>query len=126
MRNVNYESNNLKNEIQWKIATARNKHDHSTNTGKDTLERNRKSNDIHFELNNRFSPLYNDDQNLTKRPTSAIPNIPEKISTNSRNTSPHATNTVRNKRPLVCTTENYLKNFIPFIVPGNSDYANIT
>ena len=62
----------------------------------------------------------------TKRPTSTIPNIPGKIPTHSRNTSPHATNIIRNKRPFVCTTENYLKNFIPFIVPGNSDYANIT
>ena len=32
---------------------------------------------------------------------------------------------MRNKRPLVCTTENYLKNFISFIVPGNSDYASV-
>ena len=41
-------------------------------------------------MSNRFSPLHNDDQNLTmKRPTSTIPNIPEKISANSRNTSPH-------------------------------------
>ena len=92
--NVNYESNDLKNEIQWKIATSRSKHGHSTNTGTNTLERNRKSNDIHFELCNRFSPLCNDDQNLTKGPTSTIPNIPEKIPTNSRNTSPHSTNTV--------------------------------
>ena len=38
--------------------------------------------------------------------------------TNSKNTSPHETITVRNKRPLVCTTENYLKN-------GNSDYTSI-
>ena len=125
MLNVNYEFNDLKNKIQWEIATSRNKHGHSTNTGKNTLERNRKSNDIHFELSNRFSPLHNDDQNLTKRPTSTIPNIPEKIPSNSRNTSPHATNTRRNKRPLVCTAENYLKNFIPFTVPGNRGYASI-
>ena len=80
---------------------------------RNTLERNRKSNDIHFELSRGFLFLHNDDQNLTKRPTSTIPNIPEKIPTNSRNTSPHATNTMQNKRPLVCTTGNYLKNFIP-------------
>ena len=113
--NVNYESDDLKNEIQWQIVTSRNEQGYSTNTGKNTLERKRKSNDIHFELINRFSPLHNDNQNLTtKRPTSTILNIPEKIPTNSRSTSPHATNTVRNKRPLLCTTENYLKNFIPF------------
>ena len=76
-------------------------------------------------MNNRLSPLQKDDQNLTtKRPTSTIPDIPEKIPTNSRNTSPYVTKTVRNKRPLVCTTENYLKNFIPFTVSGNSDYAS--
>ena len=40
----------------------------------------RKSNDIHFELSNRFSPLHNDDQNLTtKRPASTIPNIPNQL-----------------------------------------------
>ena len=32
---------------------------------------------------------------------------------------------MRNKRLLVCTTEDYVKNFIPFTVPGNSDYASI-
>ena len=75
-------------------------------------------------MNHRFFPQHNDDQNLIKkRPTSTISNIPEKIPTNSRNTSPHATNTVQNKRPLVCTTENYLKNFIPFTAPGNIDHA---
>ena len=36
-----------------------------------------------------------------------------------------ATNTVRNKRSLVCTTENHLKNLISFTVPGNSNYASI-
>ena len=104
--NVNYELTISKNEIQWQIATSSNKHGHSTNTGKSTLERKRKSNDIHFELNKRLSPLHEDNQSLTtKRPTSTIPDIPEKIPTNSRNTSPHVTNTVRNKRPLVHTTE---------------------
>ena len=78
--NVNYESNNLKNESQWQIATSRNKHGHATNVGKVTLERNRKFNDIHFKLSNRFSPLQKVDQNLTrKRLASIIPNIPEKI-----------------------------------------------
>ena len=32
---------------------------------------------------------------------------------------------MRNKRPLVCTTENYVENFIPFAVPVNSDYDSI-
>ena len=74
----------------------RTKHGHSNNAGKNTLERNRKSNDIHFKLSNRFSSLHNNDQNLKmKRPTtSTIPNTHDKIPTNSRNISPHATNTV--------------------------------
>ena len=105
--NVNYESKDLKNQSQWQITTSRNKHGHSTNAGKVTLERNRKPNEIDFKLSNRFSSLHVD-QNLT-RPTSTIPNIPEKIPTNSRNTSPHASNTVQNKGPLVCTAKNYLK-----------------
>ena len=65
--NVNYESDDPKNEIHWQIAASRNKHDHSTNTGKNTLKRNGISNDIHFELRNRFSTLHNDDQNLTTK-----------------------------------------------------------
>ena len=105
--NVNCEFNNLKNESQWQIATSRNKDGHSTNAGKVTLERTRKSNDIHFKLSHRFSPLHVN-QYLT-RETSTIPNIPEKIPTNCRNTFLHTTNTVRNKRPLVYTTKNYLK-----------------
>ena len=73
----------------------RTKHGHSNNGGRNTLERNRKSNDMHFKLSNRFSPLHNNDQNLKmKRPTSTIPNIHEKIPTNSRNTSSHAANTM--------------------------------
>ena len=80
-------------------------------------------------MSNRFYPLHNVDQNLArKRPTATIPNISDskkKNPTNSRNTSSHTTNTVRNKKPLVCSTENYLKNFIPFTVPGNSGYASI-
>ena len=61
-------------------ANSRNKHGHSINTGKNTLKRGRKSNDVHFELNNMFCLLHNDDQNLTtKRPTSTIPNIPRKF-----------------------------------------------
>ena len=72
-----------------------------------------------------FSLLYNVHQNLTiKRPTSAIPSIPKKIPGNSKSTSPHVTNTVRNKRLPLCTTENYLNIFIPITVPGNSDYAS--
>ena len=93
---------------------------------RNTLERNRKSNDIHFELSIGFLLLHNDDQNLTKRRTSTIPNIPEKIPTNSRNTSPHATNTMQNKRPLVCTTGKYLKiSYLKGSVPGNRGYASI-
>ena len=92
--NENNESNDLKNEGQWQITTSRNKHGHSTNAGKSTLERNKKSNDIYFKLSNRFSPLHNDDQNLTKGPTSTNPNTPQKIPTNSRNTSPYAINNV--------------------------------
>ena len=61
-------------------------------------------------MSNRFSPLHNDDQNVTtKWPTNTIPNIPEKIPGNSRNTSPHVTNTLWKKRKTVCTTENYPK-----------------
>ena len=45
---------NLKNESQWQIATSRNKRGHSTNTTKNTLERNRKSNNMYFKLRNRF------------------------------------------------------------------------
>ena len=55
--NVNYESNNLKNECQLQIAFSRKKHGPSTTAGKVTLERNRKSNDIHFKLSNSF-PLH--------------------------------------------------------------------
>ena len=62
----------------------------------------------------------------TKRPPSTIPNIPEKVSANSKNTSPHAANTARNIRRPVCTTENYLKKFIPIAILGNSDYVSIT
>ena len=86
--NVNYKYDNHKNEIHRQIPTSRNKYGHFTNT-ENILERNRKSNGIHFELGNRFSPLHNDDQNLRKkRPISRISNIPEKMPAISRNPSP--------------------------------------
>ena len=92
--NVNYEYDDLQNEIKWQTATSINKNSHSKYTEKkNTLERNRIFNDIHFELSNSFSP--------------------------------HATNTVRNRRPLLCTTRNCLNNFIPFTVPSDSDYVII-
>lgn len=46
---------------------------------------------------------HNDYQNLTKkRPASTVPNMPEKIPANNRNTSPIVSNAVRNKRPSAC------------------------
>ena len=111
--NVNYKSDNNKNKIHWQIATSRSKYVHSSKVESNTFERNRKFNDIHFELSKMFSLLYNDDQNLTtKRPTSTIPSMPEKIPADSRNTSLHVTSTVQNKRPPVCTTKNYLKRLV--------------
>ena len=124
--NVNYRSDDNKNQIHWKIDTSRNQHVHFTNTENNTFERNRKSNEILVKLSTRFSSQHNDNQNITtKIPASAIPNIPEKTPANSRKTSPHVTNIVRNKRPPVCTTDNYLKNFIPITIPGNSEYGGI-
>ena len=111
--NVNYKSDKNKNKIHWQIATSRSKYVHSSKVESNTFERNRTFNDIHFELSKMFSLLYNDDQNLTtKRPTSTIPSMPEKIPADSRNTSLHVTSTVQNKRPLVCTTKNYLKRLV--------------
>ena len=86
--NVSYKSDDIKNKINWQIVTCRNKHSHYSDTENNTSERNRKSHYTHFELSSRFSPLHNDDRNLTtKRPTSTIPNIPGKNPTNSKNTS---------------------------------------
>ena len=86
--NLNYKSDKNKNKNHWQIATSRSKYVHSSKVESNTFERNRKFNDIHFELSKMFSLLYNDDQNLTtKRPTSTIPSMPEKIPTDSRNTS---------------------------------------
>ena len=33
---------------------------------------------------------------------------------------------MQNKGPLVCTTENYLKHFLPIAMPGKKDYASST
>ena len=67
MVNVNYKSDDNKNEIHWQIATSRNTHVHSKNTENNTVERKIKSSDIDFVLSNRFSPLHNDDQNVTTK-----------------------------------------------------------
>ena len=108
--NVNYESDDFKNESQWQIATSLN-----------VVILLTQENDIHLELSNRFSPRHNDDQNLTTKDQQVQFLIYLRKFQLIVETSPHATNTVRNKRPLVCTIENYLKKFIPFTIPGNSD-----
>ena len=54
--NINYKSDDNKNKIHLKIATSRDKHVHSTNAENSTVERNRKSNDIYFELLIGFLP----------------------------------------------------------------------
>ena len=56
--NLNYENGENNNKDLWQIANSRQKHIKTTN------ESNRKSNNIHFELSNRFSPLYNEGQTL--------------------------------------------------------------
>ena len=60
--NVNYKSDKNKNKNHWQIATSRSKYVHSSKVESNTFERNRKFNDIHFELSKMFSLLYNDDQ----------------------------------------------------------------
>ena len=32
----------------------------------------------------------------------------------------------RKRRPDICVTENYIKNFTPITIPGNNNYASIS
>ena len=89
------------------------------------MERNKKSNGINLELTNRFSPIHVDNQHSSMAQETNTPiEIPHKSFSNKRTSSDVAA-TVQNKRPPICSTENYLKHFHPFTAPGNIEYASI-
>ena len=101
------------------------KHTSTATIKSNFVERNKKSNGINLELTNRFSPIYVDNQHLSMAQETNTPLETPHTSFNNIRTSSDVAATVQNKRPPICTTENYLKNFHPFTAPGNSEYASI-
>lgn len=72
-----------------------------------------------FESSNVFSPLYIEDKNENiDFSASGLPQNNQQVSTLNV-----TSNQVQNRRPNVCITENYIQNFNPPTIPGNSSYA---
>ena len=101
------------NNSNWQIA-------HSS---KSSNKRQGESKDIHFETSNKFTPL------LTKNTDDVTKSSSTNIaSANSKKSHPIKliSHFERKRRPDICVTENYIKNFTPVTIPGSSNYASIS
>ena len=101
------------NNSNWQIV-------HSS---KSSNKRQRESKGIHFETSNKFAPLLTENtDDVTKGSSTNI------ASANSK--KPHPIELIshfeRMRRPDIRVTENYIKNFTPVTIPGNSNYASIS
>ena len=131
---INQNNKNHENQHEWQNVISKNRNTNNANASDSNMyTRNRKSNPVHFEISNRFSPLNNKDPNpATVRLTSEVPKKdsikPQQNQSlwNIKKAFSQANDTARNKRPDVCITEKYISNFTPLTVPGNSNYASIT
>ena len=115
--NLNYENGENNNKDLWQIANSRQKHIKATN------ESNRKSNNIHFELSNRFSPLYHEGQTLAT--SNLLPNTIKDCS-DKTDKSIMSQNIVRKRPPIVIN--NFPENQTVFpkkkIVPGELPFSD--
>ena len=78
--------------------------------------------DIHFETTNKFIPLLRENtDDVTKCSSTNI------ASANSK--KPHPIKLIshfeKKRRPDICVTKNYIKNFTPVTIRGNGNYASI-
>ena len=79
--------------------------------------------DIHFESDNKFTSLLTENtDDVTKCSSTDI------ASTNSKKFNPMKLISYfeRKRRPDICITENYIRNFTLVTIPGNSNYASIS
>ena len=76
-----------------------------------------------FETSNKFPPLITKNTDDVTKCSSA--NI---ASADSKKSHPVKliSHFERKRRPYICVTKNYIKNFTPVIIPGNNNYASIS
>ena len=131
---INQNNKTHKNQQEWQYVISKNRNTNNANASdSNTYTRNRKSNPVHFEISNRFSPLNSEDPNpATVRLTSEVPKKdsikPQQNQSfsNIKKAFSQANDTARNKSPDVCITEKIISNFKLLTVPVNSNYASIT
>ena len=78
---------------------------------------------IYFETSNNFAPLLTENtDDVTKCSSTNI------ALANSKKSHPIIliSHFWIKRRPDICVTENYFKNFTPVTIPGNSNYASIS
>ena len=78
--------------------------------------------DIRFEISNKLDPLKTENtDDVTKCSSTKI------ASANSKKSHPiKLISHFERKRPDICVTGNYIKNFTSVIIPGNSNYTSIS
>ena len=128
----NLSGNNDKNTINTSIIDkTKQKNDFNMNnsnwqiaySSKSSNKRQRESKDIHFETSNKFASLLTENtDHVTKSSSTSM------ASANSKKSHPIKliSHFERKRRLDICVTENYIKNFILVIIPGNSNYASIS
>ena len=79
--------------------------------------------DILFETRNKFALLVMENTDDATKCSST-----NTASANSKKSYPIKliSHFERKRRPNVCATENYIKNFTSITIPGNSNYASIS
>ena len=78
--------------------------------------------DIHFETTNKFAPLLTENtDDVTKCSSTNIASV------NSKKSHPITliNHFERKRRPNICVTENYIKNYTTVTIPGNGNHASI-
>ena len=85
--------------------------------------KDRETMDIHFETGNKFASLLGENTDDVMKCSST-----DIASTNSKKFNPKKliSHFERKRRPDICITENYIRNFTLVTIPGNSNYASIS
>ena len=92
-------------------------------SSKSSNKSQRESKDIHFETSNKDTPFLTENiDDVTKSSSTNIASANSKKSHYIKMISHFE----RKRRPDICVTENYIKNFTPVKIPGNSNYASIS
>ena len=113
-----------KNDSCWEIAGCKRKTQNSTIVQLNRMDNEHKT----LDTRNRFEHFGTPDEFRSEMETISVADIPIPplpLYKNINNKQLSLNNIIKSTRPNICITENYLRNFNPRTVPGNSSYSNI-